>query len=155
MGTLYFEDLDVGAEYVGPECIVDEDEMLEYSRKNDPWPIHVDAAAAGRSPFGGVIASGGFTITLSYRLSHGVYNTPNAAWAFLGGFDWQVKFPAPVRAGDALRYRLTVLNKRSSSKPGRGVAKIKSELTNQRGEVVLEVEAAILLATRPAQIADA
>lgn len=149
MGTVYFEDLEVGTEYVGPECVVDEKEMLEYNRRNDPWPIHVDEAAANQSPFGGLIASGGFTITLCYRLSHGVYNTPEAQWAFLGGFDWLVKFPAPVRAGDALRYRLTVLSKRSSSNPGRGVAKVKSELTNQRGEVVLEVEAAILLATRP------
>ena len=149
MATVYFEDLEVGAEYIGPQCVVDENEMLEYSRQNDPWPIHVDAAAACRSPFGGVIASGGFTITLSYRLSHGVYNTADAQWAFLGGFDWQVKFPAPVRAGDALRYRLTVLSKKSSSKAGRGVATIKSQLTNQRDEVVLEVDAAILLATRP------
>jgi acyl dehydratase len=63
-----------------------------------------------------------------------------------------VKFPAPVRAGDALRYRLTVLSKKSSSKPGRGVATIRSQLTNQRGEVVLEVEAVILMATRPGDL---
>jgi len=152
MRMVYFEDLEVGADYMGPECLVDDKEMLEYNRRNDPWPIHVDEAAALQAPFGGVIASGGFTITLSYRLSHGVYNTPDAQWAFLGGFDWRVKFPAPVRAGDALRYRLTVLSKKSSSKPGRGVATIRSRLTNQRGEVVLEVEAVILMATRPGDL---
>lgn len=149
MKTVYFEDLEIGAEYVGPECVVDAQEMLEYNRRNDPWPIHVDETAANQSPFGGVIASGGFTITLSYRLSHGVYNTRDVQWAFLGGFDWKVKFPMPVKTGDTLRYRLIVLSKRPSSKPGRGVATIKSELRNQRGDVVLEVEAALLLATRP------
>lgn len=149
MRTVYFDDLEVGAEYVGPECVVDAQEMLEYNRRNDPWPIHVDEAAARQSPFGGVIASGGYTITLLYRLSHQIHHTRQTRWAFLGGLDWQVKFPAAVKAGDTLRYRLTVLSKRASSKPGRGVAKVKSELTNQRGEVVLEVNAAILLATHP------
>jgi acyl dehydratase len=152
MRTVYFEDLEVGAEYIGPECLVDEREMLDYNRGNDPWPIHVDEVAARQSPFGGIIASGGFTIALSYRLSHGVYNTPDARWAFLGGFDWHGRFPAPVKAGDTLRYRLTVLSKKSSSKPGRGVATVRSQLTNQRGDVVLEVDAAVLLATRPSDL---
>jgi acyl dehydratase len=149
MRTVYFEDLETGGEYIGPECVVDKKEMLEYNRKNDPWPIHIDEAASRQSPFDDLIASGGFTITLNYRLSHGVYNTPEARWAFLGGFDWHVKFPAPVRAGDTLRYRLTVLGKKPSSKPGRGVVTARSQLTNQRGEVVLEIEAVFLVATRP------
>lgn len=152
MRTVYFEELAVGAEYMGPECLVDEKEMLEYNRRNDPWPIHIDEEAASQSPFGGLIASGGFTISLSYRLSHGVYNTPEARWAFLGGFDWHVKFPTPVRAGDKLQYRLTVVSKKLSSKPGRGVATVISQLTNQRGELALEVEAVILLATRPSDL---
>jgi acyl dehydratase len=123
--------------------------MLEYNRRNDPWPFHIDEAAARQAPFGGIISSGGFTLTLMYRLGHGLYNTPERRWAFLGGFDWHVKFPTPGKAGDVLRYRSTVLSKRPSSKPGRGVVKAQTTLTNQRGEVVLEVEAALLLATRP------
>lgn len=152
MRTVYFEDLEVGAEYSGPEYIVDEREMLDYGRKNDPWPIHVDEVAARQSPFGNVIASGGFTITLAYRLSHGIYNTPEARWAFLGSFDWHLKFPSPVRVGDTLQCRLTVLGKKPWIKPGRGVATIRTRLTNQRREVVLEVEAVILLATRPSDL---
>jgi acyl dehydratase len=66
-----------------------------------------------------------------------------------GGFDWHVKFRAPVRAGDSLQIQATVLNKRSSNKPGRGLATVRWELTNQHAEVVLEVETVILLATRP------
>jgi hypothetical protein len=46
MGTVYFEYLEVNTEYKGPQCVVDENEMLEYNCRNAPWPFHVDATAA-------------------------------------------------------------------------------------------------------------
>jgi len=50
-------------------------------------------------------------------------NQPDRKWAFLGGIDWQVKLPEPVRAGDRLHEDITIIEKRPSSKPGRGVIK--------------------------------
>jgi len=75
MPTVYFEDLEIGSVYLGRECVCDE-------------------AAAARSPFGGVVASGGYIITLWYRSLIEIYNTPRATWAFLGAFDWKLKFRA-------------------------------------------------------------
>ncbi len=121
MKKVYYEDLDEGSVHWGAECIVDKDEMLEYNRKNDPWPFHVDEEAAAQSSFGGLIASGGYTITLMCRSSHTIYNRPEAPWAFLGGFEWHVRFHLPVRPGDRLRIKITILSKKPSSKPGRGV----------------------------------
>ena len=89
MATVYFEDLDTGSVHHGSECICDEDEMLEYSRRNDPWPFHIDEAAATHSPFGGVIASGGYIITLWYpALSSGSTTRrrqPGRSWEGLTG----------------------------------------------------------------------
>jgi acyl dehydratase len=48
--------------------------MLAYNQKYDPWPIHVDNESAKKSPFGGIIASGGYTISLMYQASHMIYN---------------------------------------------------------------------------------
>ena len=150
MKKVYFEDLDEGSLHWGEECIVDKDEMLEYNRKNDPWPIHVDEEAAAQSPFGGIIASGGYTITLLYRLTHTIYNRPEAPWAFLGGFEWHVRFHLPVRPGDRLRINLTILSKRLSSKPGRGVITFKVEMLKQDDQVVFALEkCTALMATRP------
>ena len=56
---LYFDDLEVGRVFRGDECVADRDEMLEYARKNDPSPFHVDEDAARNSPYGGLIASAG------------------------------------------------------------------------------------------------
>ena len=86
MGMKYFEDLNAGDSWTLAEYTVDHEEMLAYARANDPWPFHVDPEAATRSPFGGLIASGGYTITLMYRLFHEIVNQPDRAWAFLGGF---------------------------------------------------------------------
>jgi len=67
--------------------------MITYNRKYDPWPIHVHEEFAKNAPFGGVIASGGYTISLTYQCTHMIYNNDAQQWAFLGGFDWVVKFP--------------------------------------------------------------
>ena len=97
MGMIYFEDLSPGDSWTSSELIVDADEMLAYARANDPWPIHIDPGAAAKTPFGGSIASGGYTITLMYRLFHKIANQPDRRWVLLGGFDWHLKFPEPVR----------------------------------------------------------
>lgn len=149
MPAIYFEDLEVGSVYIGRECVCAKDEMLEYSRRNDPWPFHIDEAAAARSPFGGVIASGGYVITLWYRSLVEIYNTPRATWAFLGGLEWKVKFLAPVRAADTLRARVTVKEKRLWLKPDRGLVMLLNEIVNQQSKVVCTAEVLVLVATRP------
>jgi acyl dehydratase len=149
MATVYFDDLKEGSIYWGSECLVNKDEMLDYNRRNDPWPFHVDEDAAKDSPFGGLIASGGYIISLMYRSGHAIYNTPQVTWAFQGGLDWHAKFLLPVRPGDRLRDRLTILSKRPFSKAGRGIVTDINEMINQEQQVVFSLEAVVILATRP------
>lgn len=146
---VYFEDVQDGIQPVSPGIIVDGKEMLEYNRKYDPWPFHVDEEAAKASPFGGLIASAGYTISLAYLLSHKVYNSAEFTWAFLGGFDSQMTFPVPVYAKDKLKYTLEVTGKRLSSKPGRGLVNILETLTKQNDDVVFTAKSIVLVATRP------
>ena len=129
--TIYFEDLVENVAFWSEAFAVDAAEMLEYSVRNDPWPFHTNAEAAKASPYGEIIASGGYIVTLMYRSAHSIYNNSNEAWAFLGGFEWQVTFHKPVKAGDTLRNKTTVFDKRRSGKPGRGLAKVRHELINQ------------------------
>jgi len=149
MGTVHFEDLEVGASFTSEEVAADREEMLDYSRLNDPWPFHVDEAAAAQTSFGGLIASGGYSITLMYRLGHRIYNQPGGRWAMLGALEWRLAFPAPLRPGERVRLRLTVKDKRESSRPGRGHVRLLYELLNQDGVVVLSVLNAALIGRRP------
>ena len=66
----------------------------------------------------------------------------------------EVKWLKPVRPGDALSVRLTVLDKRESkSRPGVGLIRQRCEMLNQRGEMVLESSYAGMFGMRPAEAA--
>lgn len=145
---VYYEDLHAGEEFWSAEFPVLPDEMLDYNRRFDPWPMHVDEAAAQEGPFGGLIASGGYTLGLMYRSGHSVYKTPQNTWALQAGLDWKVRFLLPVRANDRLRNRITIRETRLSSQPGRGVVVVLNEMVNQDSRVVLSCEMVLLLATR-------
>ena len=147
--AVYFEDLAVGESFASEAVTVDREEMLAYNRRNDPWPFHVDEAAAARTPYGGLIASGGYTVTLMYRLGHQIYDVPGRRWRVLGASEWQLRFPAPVRLGDRLQLKVTVDGKRESGRPERGHIDLLYELVNQKGDVALSVLVAGLIARRP------
>src|SRR5262249_15850863 len=149
MGLVYFEDIKVGDSWTSSATVVDREEMLAYSRVNDPWPMHVDTEAAARTPFGGLTASGGYTITIMYRLGAQIWMHPDRTWAFLGGIEWNLKFREAVRPGDRLRQSVTVMEKRQSKKPGRVIIKNLNETIDDSDRVVLSIDVVALMATRP------
>jgi acyl dehydratase len=142
---MYFEDLEEGTVFRGDECVADRDEMLEYARKNDPSPFHVDEEAARNSPYGGLIASAGYTVTLWYRSGIPIL----ASIAFLGGFEWHIKLPLPVRPGDRLRTEMEIVGKKQSSKPGRGYVTTSQKILNQDSQAVFTCEVVWMVATKP------
>ncbi len=124
---------------------VDADEIVEFARRWDPRPFHVDAEAARRSHFGGLVASGIHVLGIRSVLVH---RRPELALvAGLGneGMD----LTAPVRPGDRLWLESEVLDARvSRSKPDRGVLRVRDRLRNQRDEIALEILAKILVYRR-------
>lgn len=149
--VLYYEDLDEGREQWGGEIVVDREAMLVYAREYDPWPFHVDEELARQSVFGDLVASGGYTISLWFKLGHQLLNDFGEVWAVMGGIDWKLKFVRGVKAGDRLKFVRRLKGKRKSSKPGRGVLFIDSALVDQdTGDPVLTLEEVVLVATRDA-----
>ncbi|MCU1690148.1 MAG: acyl dehydratase, partial [Jatrophihabitantaceae bacterium] len=57
----YFEDYVPGESYEFGYAIADHDEILQFARRFDPQPIHIDEQFAATGPFGGIIASGWHT----------------------------------------------------------------------------------------------
>jgi len=115
---------------------VDEAEVVDFARRFDPQPFHVDAEAAAASPFGGLIASGWHTCALMMRLLADEYLSPVSS---LGspGVD-ALRWLRPVRPGDELTLRTTVEDTRPSrSRPDRGVLTTRIEMVDQDGHVVL------------------
>ena len=70
--------------------------------------IHVDPAAAGKTPFGGTIAHGFLSLSLLSRMAADVFLMPDGVkMAVNYGFD-RVRFLAPVRSGKRVRGRFTL-----------------------------------------------
>ena len=141
---LYWEDLPVGTVLWSDEVTADRDEMLDYATKNDPLPFHIDEAAAAKSVFGGLVASGGYTITLWYRSGVRL----NSTRALLAGSEFNIKLPNPLRPGDVVKTKYEIEESRKTSKPGRGYITSKQHLFNQNEEPVLICKAHWVVAMR-------
>jgi len=143
----YFEDYRVGAVHRYGAVTVDQAEVIAFATKFDPQSIHIDPEAAARGPFGGLIASGWHTTAMMMRLFADHYLSKVASLAS-PGVD-EVRWTQPVRPGDTLSVRATVLEaRRSRSKPDRGIIHTLFEVLNQRGEVVMSVKAMNMLKAR-------
>jgi acyl dehydratase len=145
---LYLEDFEPGSVHAAGSVQVSEAEILEFATRYDPQPFHVDAESARASIYGGLIASGWHTVALTMRLL--VDNVFNEA-ASMGspGVD-EVRWPRPVRPGDTLSPRVTVLETRvSRSRPDRGVLRFRVDVDNQDGEPVMSMVGASFVACRP------
>jgi len=144
----YFEDYVPGDTHEFGTIKVTEAEIIEFAARYDPQPFHVDPAAAASGPFGGLIASGWHTASLMMRLLVENYLSPVASLGSPGVEE--LRWSKPVRPGDELRVRVTVLEARPSrSKPDRGLVRSGMEVLNQHGEVVCGVTALNFLLRRP------
>jgi acyl dehydratase len=140
MARRYFEDFPVGLTVdLGSHEFTAED-IIAFARQYDPQTMHTDPEQARSSIYGGLIASGWHTVVAYMRLlvdavmgdseSLGSPGVENLRWL------------KPVRPGDTLRARFTVLEANESrSRPDRGIVRSRGEMLNQRDEVVMQVDA--------------
>ena len=144
----YFEDYVDGSVFEFGPMMVDEDEIIAFAQRFDPQPMHVDPKRAALGPFRGLIASGWHTVSLMMRLFVDHYLSAVASLAS-PGVD-EIRWVQPVRPGDQLRLRVSVVESRPSrSKPDRGIVVSRLEAINQSGQVVCSLTAMNLLAKRP------
>lgn len=143
MSDRYLEDLQVGEKTLTDSVTISEEEMLDFSRKFDPQPMHTDLNVKG-----GIIASGWHTGALVMRLVADA--KPLGSLPILGmGVD-NMAWPLPVRPGDTIQVETEILEIRpSKSKPTHGIVKLRSTARNQRGEVVFVVTPNVWVPRRP------
>ena len=138
-----FAELTVGRViHLGPAALTEE-EIIAFARAYDPQWFHTDPVRAAASQWQGLIASGWQTCGVAMRLvvtqvlaDSESFGSPGLAY---------LKWQNPVRAGDALRVAVEVLEQRiAKSKPTLGILRWRWRITNQRAEPVLELEATSL-----------
>ena len=143
----WFEDYSPGAVYEFGPIVVDESEIIAFARKFDPQTMHVDPRKAADGLFGGLIASGWHTAGLLMRLAVDHYLSSVASIAS-PGVD-ELRWKAPVRPGDRLKLRVSVLESRpSATKLDRGMVISLLEGVNEADVVVCSMKAMNLLLRR-------
>lgn len=131
----FLEDFAAGQKFGSARLRVEAERVKRFAAEFDPQPFHLDEAAARRSLFGGLAASGWHTAAMTMRLL--VESELKPAGGIIGaGFD-EFRWPRPVRPGDELRLEIEVLEVRPSrSRPEQGMVKIRTTTLNQKGEPV-------------------
>lgn len=148
MHTRWFEEFHVGDRFESRGATLTESQIVDFALTYDPQRMHIDAAAAGAGPFGGLIASGFQTLALGFRLFFdlGLVEKSNIVGP---GMD-EIRWVAPVKPGDTITSVVEVLEARESrSKPDRGTVRFGFTVGNQRGETVLTFQAITIIARRP------
>ena len=145
----YLDDLSVGDTFETAGITLTEGGIVDFALVHDPQPFHLDKVAAQNSIFGGLIASGFQTIALTFRLFRdtGVLTGTN-----LGGHGMdEVRWRAPVYAGDTIHVRVTVeAITPSRSKPDRGTVRFLYQTYNQDNVAVLRLFIDHVMALREA-----
>ena len=138
MPELTFDEFEPGQVLELGSVTVTEDEIVAFARQFDPQPFHTDSEAAKDSVFGGLIASGWHTGAMWMRLY--VDSMLGSASAQGSPGIEELRWLAPVRPGDTLDGRLTVLETTPSERrPDRGTIRIRGEMVNQDGVTVLSM----------------
>ncbi len=138
----FFEDYETGAvrESFG-RTITEADIVFHAGHSGDFFPHHMDAEWCATQPFGRRIAHGTMTFAIGIGLTATVINPR----AMTYGYE-RLRFPAPVHAGDTIRTRITIGEKRDDPKrPAHGQVVEICETLNQEGKTVMYCEHILLV----------
>ena len=142
-----FEDYKDGEVFEFGDYLITREEIIEFASRYDPQAFHLDDEAASRSHFGGLVASGWMTCSVLMRMLVDHYISPRSSMGS-PGLD-EIRWLRPVRPGDRLRVRVTIVSTRASaSKPDRGFVLAEQEVLNQHDETVLSVRGTGMYLTR-------
>jgi len=133
---LYFEDLHPGMKFNSNRSYrVTAEEIKEFAERYDPQPFHLDQAAGESSFFKGLAASGWLTAAIVMRLR---VESIHIAGGMIGAGVEEIRWMQPVRPGDTLRTEAEILNVRhSNSRPQYGIVRSRTQVFNQRDEIVM------------------
>ena len=143
----FFDDFTVGERFESKGATLSEAQILDFALLYDPQPFHLDRQAAEAGPYGGIIASGFQTLSISFRLFYQEKVIDACGLGSPGMED--LAWLAPVRPGDTLYTAAEVLEMRASgSKPDRGILKMGFTVTNQDQKPVMTYSTIMILRRR-------
>ena len=141
-GPLPFSAFHPGQTFDTPEHTLTAEEIVRFADLSDDHnPLHVDPEFARATRFGGIVGHG----ALSFSLLTGLWDRAGFMSGTVDAFVEveHLRFRLPVRPGDRLRARVTVVS--TAPKGAGGLVTLDNELYNQEGAVVLDGRARLLI----------
>ena len=143
----HFEDLQIGEVIDLGHIRVTKEMIVTFAREFDPFPFHLDEAAAKASLLGGLASSGWQTGGLSLRMLVDSFLNTVASAGGLGFTD--LKWKNPVMVGDTIGGTVTIADlRRSGGHPQWGIMTLDFDVRNQKEQPVLTMRLANLIDTR-------
>lgn len=142
----YFEDFNIGDVITTAQRTVTEADVVTFTGVSGDFnPLHTNEEFMKTTPFGGRIAHGLLTVSIATGLINqlGVFEGTNLALLSMN-----IKYTGAVKFGDTIRMELKTLEKKESSKPGKGVITYQANVLNQKDETVVEMEWVLLMKRR-------
>jgi len=130
---LRYEDVAIGDWFETPERLVGIELIDAFAQlTGDRFEIHMSEEAAARHGFRARVAHG----LLVLSLTDGLKNQAEARFVAVASLGWNFRFEKPVLAGDTIKARILITNKRTTSRPGRGILTLGLVVSKQTGEIV-------------------
>jgi acyl dehydratase len=149
--SIYWEDLPVGTVFEAGQITIDREESIEFARRYDPQPFHLDEEAAANTYFKRLSTSGWHTCSLVMRLLVDQFLCKSSSLGSPGLES--LKWFKPVYPGDTLTVRQRAVEARLlKSRPGVGLIRWILEAFNQDNEKVLLMDSYMLMGTREAAL---
>jgi acyl dehydratase len=147
MSQRAYEDFSVGEVVEAGPYLVTDEAIKAFAARFDPQPMHLDGSNAQNTVVDGLYASGMHTVCIHMRLLVDGFLRDTRSMGSPGVEE--VRYLAPVRAGDSLSLRLEVTGLRASaSRPDIGFMRFKSEILNQSGAPVMRMTSTLMFARR-------
>lgn len=145
---MYFDDVAVGDAWESPARTITETDAMMWSYMTGDWTsLHVDEEYAKKfSPFGTRVPPGMMTAAIGHGLLAQLRLFHETALAFL---ELTIRYRDVVRIGDTVHARLSIAEKKLTSKGDRGLVRLEQQVVNQDETVVQDGEWLILVARRP------
>ncbi len=145
---LYFEEFALEQPVKTRARTVSEADIVTFAGVSGDWnPLHIDEEFAKASGYGGRIAHGPMSMSMAIGLVAQQNLIDGTALGLLG-LQWD--FKGPVRIGDTIHAIVTPIQKRLTTKPGRGVLVLRFEVRNQREDVIQVGTATLLMKMKSA-----
>jgi 3-hydroxybutyryl-CoA dehydratase len=150
MDREYFEDYRLGEKFISPARTITEADIMLFAAVSGDWhPIHTDSEYAKKTVFGQRIAHGLLGLVIGSGLAFRLGPRGPLPKHFIAfyGMD-NLRFTTPLRIGDTVHIDIEVIDLILKGNH-QGIVQFKTELKNQRNEVVNAHESKILVACRP------